>query len=54
VPADHVALAIGWRPVGSRLADELRDVEVVVLGDASRPSDFVSAINDGADAGLAL
>jgi 2,4-dienoyl-CoA reductase (NADPH2) len=54
VAADHVALAIGWRPVGSRLADELRDVEVVVLGDASRPSDFVSAINDGADAGLAL
>ena len=42
VPADHVALAIGWRPVGSKLAGELRDVEVVVLGDASRPSDFVA------------
>jgi 2,4-dienoyl-CoA reductase (NADPH2) len=54
VPADHVALAIGWRPVGSKLAGELRGVEVVVLGDASRPSDFVSAINAGADAGLAL
>ncbi len=54
VPADYVALAIGWRPVGSKLAGELRDVEVVVLGDASRPSDFVSAINAGADAGLAL
>jgi pyruvate/2-oxoglutarate dehydrogenase complex dihydrolipoamide dehydrogenase (E3) component len=55
VPADHVALAIGWRPVGSRLADELAgDVEVVVLGDASHPADFVSAINAGADAGLAL
>lgn len=54
VAADHVALAIGWRPVGSRLADELRDVEVVVLGDASRPADFVAAINAGADAGLAL
>ena len=54
VPADHVALAIGWRPVGSKLAGELRDVEVVVLGDASKPSDFVAAINAGADAGLAL
>ncbi|WP_028066459.1 NAD(P)/FAD-dependent oxidoreductase [Solirubrobacter soli] len=54
VGADHVALAIGWRPVGNQLADELHDVEVVVLGDASRPSDFVSAINAGADAGLAL
>jgi hypothetical protein len=41
--------------VGSKLAGELHDdVEVVVLGDASRPSDFVSAINAGADAGLAL
>jgi hypothetical protein len=54
VPADHVALAIGWRPVGNKLADDLHDVEVVVLGDASQPSDFVSAINAGADAGLAL
>jgi 2,4-dienoyl-CoA reductase-like NADH-dependent reductase (Old Yellow Enzyme family)/thioredoxin reductase len=54
VPADVVALALGWRPVGNRLADELRDVEVVVLGDASRPADFVHAINTGADAGLTL
>lgn len=54
VDADHVALAIGWRPVGNRLADELTGVEVVVLGDASRPSDFVNAINAGADAGLTL
>jgi 2,4-dienoyl-CoA reductase-like NADH-dependent reductase (Old Yellow Enzyme family)/thioredoxin reductase len=54
VPADHVALAIGWRPVGSKLADALPDVEVVLLGDASRPSDFVAAINAGADAGLAV
>ena len=54
VPADHVALAIGWRPLGSRLAGELEGVEVVVLGDASQPADFVAAINAGADAGLAL
>jgi 2,4-dienoyl-CoA reductase (NADPH2) len=54
VPADHVALALGWRPVGNRLADRLDGVEVVVLGDASRPADFVQAIHAGADAGLTL
>ncbi len=50
---DQVALAIGWRPVGNKLAEHL-DCQVVVLGDASRPADFVAAINAGADAGLAL
>ncbi|QEC50519.1 NADH:flavin oxidoreductase [Baekduia soli] len=55
VPADRVALALGWRPRGSALAEALGDgVEVVVLGDASEPADFVHAINAGADAGLAL
>ena len=29
-----------------------RRAEVVVLGDAAQPADFVSAINAGADAGL--
>ena len=53
LPVDQVALAIGWRPVGSKLAEHLT-CEVVVLGDASRPADFVAAINAGADAGLAL
>jgi len=53
LPVDQVALAIGWRPVGNKLAEHL-DCEVVVLGDASRPADFVAAINAGADAGLAL
>ncbi|MTD13424.1 NAD(P)-binding protein [Nakamurella sp. YIM 132087] len=54
VPADLVALAIGWRPGGNLLADALTGDarEVLVLGDAHRPADFVSAINAGADAGL--
>jgi 2,4-dienoyl-CoA reductase (NADPH2) len=55
LPADRVALALGWRPRGAALAEALGDgVEVVVLGDASQPADFVHAINAGADAGLAL
>lgn len=54
VPADLVALALGWRPVGNRLAEQLHGVEVIVLGDASRPADFVHAVNAGADAGLTL
>ena len=52
--SDLVGLAIGWKPRGNVLADELPGVEVHVLGDAARPSDFVSAINAGADAGLQL
>lgn len=54
---DRVALAIGWNGAGSTLASRLEDrdgPEVVVLGDATMPADFVSAINSGADAGLRL
>jgi 2,4-dienoyl-CoA reductase (NADPH2) len=54
LPADLVALAIGWRPRGTLLAEELRDREVMVLGDASHAADFVAAINAGAAAGRAL
>jgi 2,4-dienoyl-CoA reductase-like NADH-dependent reductase (Old Yellow Enzyme family)/thioredoxin reductase len=59
VPADHVALALGWRPRGRELADALEAelagrATVIVLGDASEPADFVHAINTGADAGLAV
>jgi 2,4-dienoyl-CoA reductase-like NADH-dependent reductase (Old Yellow Enzyme family)/thioredoxin reductase len=54
VPADIVALALGWRPNGSRLAGQLDGVETLVLGDAAQPADFVHAINTGADAGLAI
>ncbi len=52
--ADHVALALGWRPSGEDLAAEIRGPEVIVLGDASRPADFVHATGAGADAGLAV
>ena len=53
IPADRVALAIGWRPTGA--LDALPDdVEVRVVGDADTPADFVRAVNEGADAGLAV
>jgi 2,4-dienoyl-CoA reductase-like NADH-dependent reductase (Old Yellow Enzyme family)/NADPH-dependent 2,4-dienoyl-CoA reductase/sulfur reductase-like enzyme len=48
--ADIVALAVGWRPRGSQLADELEGREVVVLGDAERAADFVAATGAGAEA----
>ncbi|MBP2367812.1 NAD(P)/FAD-dependent oxidoreductase [Pseudonocardia parietis] len=56
LPADLVALAIGWRPTGSSVLEDLEpgDIEVRVLGDADSPADFVRAINAGADAALAL
>ena len=49
---ENVATAVGWSPRGSALAVLLDGPEVVVLGDAEHPGDFVSAINAGADAGL--
>jgi 2,4-dienoyl-CoA reductase-like NADH-dependent reductase (Old Yellow Enzyme family)/thioredoxin reductase len=51
---DRVATAVGWRPRGAALAELLDGPQVFVLGDADRPGDFVSAINAGADAGLAV
>jgi 2,4-dienoyl-CoA reductase (NADPH2) len=51
---DRIATAVGWRPRGAALAGLLQGPEVLVLGDAERPGDFVSAINAGADAGLAV
>ena len=54
VAVDLVALALGWRPRGNELAEQLDGIEVVVLGDASKPADFVHAINAGADAGLTI
>ena len=52
--SDRVATAVGWRPRGPSLAERIDAPEVLVLGDADRPGDFVSAINAGADAGLAV
>jgi len=49
---DRVATAVGWTPRGASLADLVVGPEVVVLGDAAHPGDFVSAVNAGADAGL--
>jgi len=49
---DRVATAVGWSPRGASLAGLVEGPEVIVLGDAEHPGDFVSAINAGADAGL--
>jgi NADPH-dependent 2,4-dienoyl-CoA reductase/sulfur reductase-like enzyme len=54
VEADLVALAIGWRARGPELVGALDGREVVTIGDAVTPADFVAAINAGADAGLAV
>ena len=56
LPVDVVALALGWRPRPPDIAGTIgaTGVEVMVLGDASEPADFVHAINNGADAGLRL
>jgi 2,4-dienoyl-CoA reductase (NADPH2) len=52
IPADVVALAIGFRPAGATLAEQIVGPEVVIVGDAGRPADFVHAVNTGADAAL--
>jgi 2,4-dienoyl-CoA reductase-like NADH-dependent reductase (Old Yellow Enzyme family)/thioredoxin reductase len=51
---DFVAVAVGWRPRGRTLGEALGDREVVLVGDAMRPADFVAAVNAGADAALGL
>jgi 2,4-dienoyl-CoA reductase-like NADH-dependent reductase (Old Yellow Enzyme family)/thioredoxin reductase len=49
IDADVIALAVGWRPRGTELAASLEGKrEVIVLGDASRPGDFVAAIGAAA------
>jgi 2,4-dienoyl-CoA reductase (NADPH2) len=52
--ADHVALAVGWRPRGGLLATALGEREIYVVGDAAYAADFVAAVGAGADAGLAI
>jgi pyruvate/2-oxoglutarate dehydrogenase complex dihydrolipoamide dehydrogenase (E3) component len=52
--ADRVALAVGWRPRGPELAPELRGREVVTVGDATHPADFVAAVGAGAESALAI
>jgi NADPH-dependent 2,4-dienoyl-CoA reductase/sulfur reductase-like enzyme len=54
IDADIVAIAVGWRPRGAQLTDLLGDRELVVVGDADRPADFVAAVAAGAAAGRAV
>jgi 2,4-dienoyl-CoA reductase-like NADH-dependent reductase (Old Yellow Enzyme family)/NADH dehydrogenase FAD-containing subunit len=54
VDAGLVALAVGWWPRGEQLAELLQGREVVVVGDAERPADFVAATGAGAEAALRL
>jgi len=52
--ADRVALAVGWRPRGPQLAPALEGREVMTVGDAERPGDFVAAVGAGAEAAQAI
>ncbi len=54
IPADRVAMAVGWRPQGEKFAADLGSRTVILAGDAARPADFVAAIQAGANAGLAI
>ncbi len=54
LPASCVALAVGWRPRGEQLAGPLAGRDVVVLGDAERPADFVAAVGAAAAAARVL
>jgi len=50
VECDLVALAIGWVPRGDEFVAALNGRRHLVVGDASRPADFLAAVNAGADA----
>jgi uncharacterized FAD-dependent dehydrogenase len=54
IPADRVALAVGWRSRGDAFGSELGGRDLVLAGDATRPADFVAAIQAGAAAGMAV
>ena len=54
VAADIVGLAVGWLPRGAALAEALAGREVVVVGDANRPADFVAATSAGGLAALQI
>lgn len=41
--AQLVALAVGWRPRGAQLANTISGRQVIVVGDARSPADFVAA-----------
>jgi 2,4-dienoyl-CoA reductase-like NADH-dependent reductase (Old Yellow Enzyme family)/thioredoxin reductase len=54
IPADRVALAVGWRSKGNAFGSTLGGRDLVLAGDATRPADFVAAIQAGAEAGMAV
>jgi 2,4-dienoyl-CoA reductase (NADPH2) len=55
IEVDRVILALGWVATGATFADDLDGAyEVLVVGDADEPRDFVAGINSGADAALAV
>jgi 2,4-dienoyl-CoA reductase-like NADH-dependent reductase (Old Yellow Enzyme family)/thioredoxin reductase len=55
LPTDLVGLAVGWRPRGDQLALPLQARrEVIVLGDASRPADFVAAVGEASAVGRTI
>ena len=54
VQADLVALAVGWRPRGAALAAALEGHEILVVGDAHRPADFVAATGTAGLAALTI
>jgi len=53
IPADRVVLARGARPVND-LAQELRDINPIVIGDAVQPRKIINAIAEGFAAAQAI
>ena len=51
---DRVALAVGWRPRGRPACMALDGREVLVVGDADHPADFVAAVGAGGLAALQI
>ncbi len=51
---DRVALAVGWLPRGPELASALDGRQIVTVGDAEHPADFVAAVGAGAEAAMTI
>jgi NADPH-dependent 2,4-dienoyl-CoA reductase/sulfur reductase-like enzyme len=55
IAVDRVILALGWVPTGAAFSDGLDGAyEVLVIGDAAEPRDFVAGVNAGADAAVSV
>lgn len=48
IPADHIVLAIGYRPLGKELTEylEAAGYDFTVIGDAKKPADIMEALKD--------